>query len=62
MVAADPHDFARAVITLLDDPQRRDAMGAAGRRYVETCHDWDIIAENLEQIYKDAQTAYSNKH
>ena len=32
----DPQAFADAVISLLDDPQRRSRMGRNGRRYVET--------------------------
>jgi sugar transferase (PEP-CTERM/EpsH1 system associated) len=54
MVAAEPAEFARAVVSLLDNPTRREAMGAAGRRYVETCHDWQTIAGSLEQIYAEA--------
>jgi glycosyltransferase involved in cell wall biosynthesis len=43
--------FADAVIELLGDPARRAQMGAAGRRYVETYHDWYRGAERLVERY-----------
>jgi glycosyltransferase involved in cell wall biosynthesis len=43
--------FADAVIGLLDDPVRRAQMGAVGRRYVETYHDWYRGAERLAERY-----------
>jgi glycosyltransferase involved in cell wall biosynthesis len=43
--------FADAVLDLLDDPTRRAQMGAAGRSYVETYHDWYRCAERLVERY-----------
>jgi glycosyltransferase involved in cell wall biosynthesis len=48
-VAADePADFARAVVSLLQDPRRRQALGAAGRRLVEERHSWAQVASQFE--------------
>src|SRR5690606_12090943 len=36
----DPADLARKVVELLDHPVRRSAMGAFGRRRIETALEW----------------------
>ncbi len=41
----DPLAVAAALAALLDDPARRAALGAAGRRAVETRYNWDAAAE-----------------
>ena len=38
---------ADAVVSLLQDPDRAEAMGRAGRTFVEQHHDWDRIVEDL---------------
>jgi phosphatidylinositol alpha-mannosyltransferase len=49
------HDaLADAVIGLLADEPRRQAMGAAGRAYAETQFAWDAIARRLVDIYEQA--------
>jgi glycosyltransferase involved in cell wall biosynthesis len=58
LVADTPQAFAEAVITLLADEGRRQRVGQAGRRYVETYHDWSRIAEKLEAVYRDAMAEY----
>jgi glycosyltransferase involved in cell wall biosynthesis len=35
----EPREFARAIHTLLDQPELRERLGAAGRRKMETMHD-----------------------
>ena len=50
-VVQEPQDFARAVLGLLADPQERDRLGRAGRRYVEQHHHWAAIAQRLEELY-----------
>lgn len=54
LVAQEPAAFAQTVLDLLDHPERRAAVGQAGRRYVERCHNWDTIANQLEHIYRSA--------
>lgn len=51
IVAETNQDFADAILQLINDPQRLHALGQAGRHYVETHHNWQTIASNLEQIY-----------
>jgi polysaccharide biosynthesis protein PslH len=51
VLAGTASAFAAAVLDLLDDPGRRAQMGAAGRRYVETYHDWYRGAERLVERY-----------
>jgi glycosyltransferase involved in cell wall biosynthesis len=52
-VADRPVDFARHVIGLVDQRHLREEIGAAGRRYVEQQHDWNLIAHKLEELYTD---------
>ena len=48
-LAADtPHDFAHAVIRLLRDPARRQALGTAGRALVEANYSWATVARQFE--------------
>ena len=49
-----PREIAVAVNTLLADPQRRAAMGQAGRVRVEQRYGWDSIALRTEQSYRRA--------
>jgi glycosyltransferase involved in cell wall biosynthesis len=42
-----PDDFARAVVSLLRDPGRRAALGAAGRRLVEEKFAWPQVARQF---------------
>lgn len=51
LIADDPQEFANQVLALLEHPQRRAAVGKAGRLYVEAEHRWEIIVERLERIY-----------
>lgn len=41
-------EFEAAVDWLCDDEQLRGRLGAAGRRYVETCYDWDAVMDRYE--------------
>jgi glycosyltransferase involved in cell wall biosynthesis len=50
-VADGPRAFADTIIALLNDPPERQAIGRAGRAYVEREHDWSSIAASLEEIY-----------
>ena len=51
LVADGAAAFATAVLALLDQPDLRAAVGAAGRKYVETNHSWDVVCELLEAAY-----------
>lgn len=47
--ADDPDAFAGAVVQLLRDPERRRALGGAGRSLVETHYSWAIVAREFER-------------
>jgi glycosyltransferase involved in cell wall biosynthesis len=55
LVADDPIDYANLVIGLLQNPNRREKVGLAGRNYVENNHNWLHITEKLEEIYLRAE-------
>jgi glycosyltransferase involved in cell wall biosynthesis len=46
--ADSPADFAQAVVTLLEDPARRHALGMAGRRLVEERYSWTQVTRQFE--------------
>ena len=63
-LAADtPHDFAHAVIRLVRDPARRQALGDAGRALVETDYSWSTIASQFEARCEEvvAEHAYAGR-
>jgi len=51
--ADEPEDFAVAVATLLRDPARRRAIGAAGRRLVEERFGWPQVAREFERLCEE---------
>ena len=57
LVADGAQPFARAILTLLEDEVRREAIGAAGYQYVTSRHDWKKITGRLEGIYRSAISA-----
>jgi glycogen synthase len=51
---ARPDELAAAIRSLLDDPARARAMGAAGRKRVEEKFSWASVAERTEHVYREA--------
>jgi len=51
MLADAPGEFAQAVIALLTDAERRAALGARARVFVERSYDWSAIVPGLEDVY-----------
>lgn len=52
LVADTPRDFADAVIALLSDAGLRQAIGSAGRQYVEQHHDLQKTTQQLIDVYR----------
>jgi len=50
LVAAQPEEFSRAVVTLLRDPAARERCAAAGLTCVRTNHNWSQLLERLEDL------------
>ncbi len=48
---SDPDALARAISTLLDDPELREKVGRAGRERMLSTFQWDRTAANLEAVY-----------
>jgi glycosyltransferase involved in cell wall biosynthesis len=54
----DVGELEAALAALLDDPERRARMGAAGRRRVEELFSWRAVAEATAAAYQDAIAAF----
>jgi glycogen synthase len=54
----EPAALASAMASLLADPARARAFGAAGRRRVEKRFGWDAIAAATESVYREAQEQF----
>jgi glycosyltransferase involved in cell wall biosynthesis len=52
-VGYDEREFAEAIIGLLINPKRAEEMGIKGREWVVRNRSYEILADNLEQIYFD---------
>lgn len=55
LIADTPEGFANAICALLKDKQLQNKIGKAGQTYVQTHHNWNNIAENLETIYQQSR-------
>ena len=51
LIRDDADSFAAAVVSLLADPDRGSALGAAGRDLIETRYSWASAAGRLEELY-----------
>jgi glycosyltransferase involved in cell wall biosynthesis len=49
----DSTALAQAIGSLLADPERRRAMGQAGRARALQLFDWDRSAEQFEHLYRE---------
>lgn len=53
IIAQSPREMASVALELLDDAGRRSELGHAGRERIASRHDWEIIATQYEQLYRD---------
>lgn len=52
MLADGVSEFARQVVTLMQDDALRLRLGANGRRLVEEVYDWRVVSRRLNQVYQ----------
>ncbi len=52
LLADEAEDFAQAVISLLNAPERRESLGRAGRAFIEARYDWRVIVPLVERAYE----------
>ncbi|HVW80026.1 MAG TPA: glycosyltransferase family 4 protein [Mycobacteriales bacterium] len=50
----NPEELADALSALFADDARRKAIGAAGRKRIETSYTWRRVAESMVEVYQDA--------
>jgi glycosyltransferase involved in cell wall biosynthesis len=51
VVSRDPEAIAAAMAHMLSDRDHLRSMGAAARRFVATCYDWECIVDRLLDLY-----------
>lgn len=51
---AAPNELARALLSLLDNPEEAVRLGTNARRWVEAFSSWDEVAVHLESVYREA--------
>ena len=54
----DVGELKQALERMLDDPERRERMGAAGRRRVEELFSWRAVAQKVARAYEEVIEAY----
>ena len=53
VIAVSGAEMARAILELIDNPGRRQAIERAARSTVEGKFDWDVIAKRQKQIFEE---------
>jgi glycosyltransferase involved in cell wall biosynthesis len=54
LLADEPEEFAAAVVLLLNSLESREALGRAGRAFVEEGYDWRAIVPLVEEVYESS--------
>lgn len=54
MIADEPEEFARWTLALLRNPDYCRRLGLRGREEVENLYDWDVLGEQLLELYERA--------
>ena len=58
----DVEELVAALGKLLDDPQRRELMGQAGRRRVLELFSWKVVAMKVAAAYEEVIAEYNSEH
>jgi glycosyltransferase involved in cell wall biosynthesis len=53
LLADEPEAFAQAVLDVMSNNARAEALGAAGRAFVQSHYDWSVIIPAVENIYAE---------
>ena len=53
----DSNELADAIIKLLVNWSLREKMGSKGRKFIENNFSWDVCAQKLLQVYREAIAA-----
>jgi sugar transferase (PEP-CTERM/EpsH1 system associated) len=61
VLADSPADFAAAVVSLLNSPERRNRMGGAARAMVEEKYSWRKVAESFAATLHDVIRTRTNR-
>ncbi len=61
MIREDAASFAAAMLTLVQQPEKRRQLGINARALVERHYSWDVIAQQFEAAYNEAITMRENR-
>jgi sugar transferase (PEP-CTERM/EpsH1 system associated) len=61
ILADEPADFAREVVALLRDPERRGRLGAAARELVERSYGWPSVGAYFDRIMQSVALQAAGK-
>lgn len=59
IVADQPAEFAQAIVTLMKNPEMREALGTAGRELVETEYSWERCGERLLNLLQEREREFA---
>lgn len=57
--AQTPGEFADRTLRILEDPDLRERLGVAGRRFVREEYGWHDVLTRLEEVYASSREAWS---
>jgi glycosyltransferase involved in cell wall biosynthesis len=57
LVKPDSHELADAILKLLSSRSLREKMGSKGREFVSDNFSWDVCAQRMLQVYREALLA-----